>query len=266
MEFEYIYIVKIIAYFIIYSIIGWLIESVYKSFLQKKWVNTGFLNGPICPIYGVGALMMHFFLDKYKMNAVLVFLFGFIILSIWEYIVGLILEKAFNTKYWDYSENKFNIQGRVCLFNSTVWGVLSLLFIYWWHPFISEKIDMIPQNILIIAVSILSAYIVGDTIQSVVKLKTLDKRLEKLKELNETIKTKLSELNNIKITTPDYSKGLEEIVEKLQEQQKVLKYKVSKQTTRLKKAFPTMKSEKISEFLSQKMEEIREIKEKIKGE
>ena len=266
MVFQYIYIVKIIAYFIVYSFIGWLIESLYKSFLQKKWIDSGFLNGPICPIYGIGALIMYLFLNNYKMNLILVFILGVIILSIWEFLVGIFLEKAFNTKYWDYSNNKFNIKGRICLFNSLCWGVLAVIFIAFLHPFISSKIDLIPQNILIIAVSILSAYIVGDTIQSVVKLKTLDKRLEKLKELNETIKEKLSELNNIKITTPDYSKNLQELVEKLQVQQDKLKCKVTKQTTKLKNAFPTMKSEKITEFLSQKIEEIREIKEKIKGE
>lgn len=264
MAIDYISIIKIISYFIIYSLIGWAIESVYKSYLQKKWVNTGFLNGPFCPIYGIGALIMLLFLNNYKMNLVLVFILGFIVLSIWEYLVGILLEKAFHTKYWDYSENKFNIKGRVCLFNSICWGILSVLFIHYWHPFISEKVEMIPDNILIIAVSILSAYIIGDIIQSTIKAKTLDKKLEKLKELNETIKEKLSELNNIKIAKPDYLADFQEIIEKLQEQQKKLKFKVLRQTTKLKKAFPTMKSEKITEFLNQKKEELKELRDKIK--
>lgn len=264
MEFNYIYIVKIIAYFIIYSFIGWLIESVFKSILQKKWVNSGFLNGPFCPIYGIGALIMFLCLNNLNDNIFLIFIVGFIVLSIWEYIVGVFLEKVFNRKYWDYTGNPLNIKGRVCLFNSIAWGVLAVLFIHYLHPFISSKIDMIPEKILITVVSILLAYIVGDTIQSTIKAKTLDKKLEKLKELNETIKEKLSELNNIKVVKPEYSGNLQEIVEKLQEQQKKLKIKVLRQTTRLKKAFPTMKSEKITEFLNQKLEEIREIKDKRK--
>lgn len=257
MGYNYIYIVKIIAYFILYSFIGWAIESVYKSILQKKWVNSGFLNGPFCPIYGVGALIMFGCLKDLRDNIILVFIVGFIVLSIWEYIVGWFLEKIFHTKYWDYTENKLNIKGRVCLFNSTVWGVLSVLFIHFLHPYVEKKIDMIPENILIIVVSILLAYIVGDTIQSVVRTKNLDKRLEKLKQLNETIKEKISELNNIKIAKPD-SSNLQDIIDKLKEQQEKLKYKVLKQTTRLKKAFPTMKSERITEFLSQKIEEIKD--------
>lgn len=264
MEFEYIYIVKIIAYFIIYSLIGWAIESAYKSYLQKKWINTGFLNGPFCPIYGIGALIMIIFLNNYKMNFIIVFLLGFIILSIWEYLVGVFIEKIFHTKYWDYSDKKINIKGRVCLFNSICWGILSVLFINFMHPFIVEKITIIPDNILIIVVSILLAFIVGDTIQSIIKLKTLDKKLEKLKELNEAIKEKLSELNNIKIKKPDYFTDLQDIVEKLQEQQTALKNKVLRQTTKLKNAFPTMKSEKITDFLNQKIEELREIRNKIK--
>lgn len=260
MEFEYIDIIKIIAYFIVYSFIGWAIESVYKSYLQKKLINTGFLNGPICPIYGIGALIMFLFLNKINDNLFLVFIVGFIVLSIWEYIVGYLLEKFFHTKYWDYTGNKFNIKGRVCLFNSTAWGFLSVLFIHFWHPFIVEKIDSIPENILITIVWVLSAYILIDTTQSIIKLKTLDKKLEKLKELNQTIKEKLSELNNIKT---EGANNLQELIETLQVQQKKLKTKVLKQTTRLKKAFPTMKSEKITEFLSQKLEEIREIKDRI---
>lgn len=258
MEFKYIYIVKIISYFIMYSFIGWLIESVFKSILQKKWVNSGFLNGPFCPIYGIGALIMFIFLNNLNDNIFLIFIVGFIVLSIWEYIVGVFLEKAFNTKYWDYTENKFNIKGRVCLFNSTAWGVLSVLFIHFWHPFIASKIDMVPENILIIVVSILLAYIVGDTIQSTVRTKTLDKKLEKFKELNKSIKEKLSEINSTKILKTDSSTTLQEVVERLQEQQKKLKFKLIKQTNRLKKAFPTMKSEKITEFLNQKFEEIKE--------
>ena len=261
MEFNYIYIVKIISYFIVYSFIGWAIESIYKSYLQKKWVNTGFLNGPICPIYGIGALIMFLFLNKLNNNTFLIFIVGVIVLSIWEYIVGVFLEKTFKTKYWDYSNNKFNIKGRVCLFNSIAWGVLAVIFIQFLHPYIAEKIDLIPQNILVIIVSILSAIIVGDSIQSIIKLKTLDKRLEKLKELNETIKEKLSELNNKKA---EHTANLQELIEKLQEQQLKLKHNVFKQTTRLKKAFPTMKSEKITEFLSQKIEEIKEKKDRIK--
>ena len=117
------------TYFIIYSICGWILESVYRSFREKKIINTGFLNGPMCPIYGIGAIIMILFLGKFSKNIIVLFLVSFIVLSIWEYIVGVYLEKTFKTKYWDYSDHKINIKGRVCLSNSICWGILGVLFI-----------------------------------------------------------------------------------------------------------------------------------------
>ena len=143
---NYIEIIKIILYFIIYSFLGWVLESVYKSIGQRKLVNSGFLHGPFCPIYGFGAVIMFLFLNKFTNNIVLLFIMGFFILSIWEYIVGFILEKTFNTKYWDYSNNKFNIQGRVCLKNSLFWGALGVIFTTYIHPYIIQKVDQISEN------------------------------------------------------------------------------------------------------------------------
>ena len=96
-------ILYFIAYFILYSFAGWLLESVSKSVIEKKFVNSGFLTGPLCPIYGCGAVIMMLCLSFLKDKPILLFFAAFFILSIWEYIVGVILEKLFKTKYWDYS-------------------------------------------------------------------------------------------------------------------------------------------------------------------
>ena len=117
-------IFELLTYFIIYSFAGWVMESIFRSICEKKFINTGFLKGPFCPIYGIGAIIIYVFLSGFKDNIFLLFLMGFIVLSIWEYIVGVLLEKVFNTKYWDYSDHKFNFQGRVCLTNSIYWGFL----------------------------------------------------------------------------------------------------------------------------------------------
>ena len=106
MNIDSIQILRLLLYFIIYSFFGWVLESIFKSILQRKIVNSGLLYGPICPIYGFGAIIMLLFLNKFKYNLVLLFLAGFIVLSVWEYIVGALLEKKFNTKYWDYSNNE----------------------------------------------------------------------------------------------------------------------------------------------------------------
>ena len=142
-------ILYFLTYFIIYSFAGWVLESVSKSIAQKKLVNSGFLNGPICPIYGFGALIMLLSLNALKEKPLILFIAAFIMLSAWEYIVGVLLEKIFKTKYWDYSHLKFNFQGRICLKNSIYWGILGVVFICYIHPFIESYIKTIPIDLLL---------------------------------------------------------------------------------------------------------------------
>ena len=151
MNIDSIQILRLLLYFIIYSFFGWVLESIFKSILQRKIVNSGFLYGPICPIYGFGAIIMLLFLNKFKYNLVLLFLAGFIVLSVWEYIVGALLEKKFNTKYWDYSNNFLNIKGRVCLMNSIFWGILGVIFTLYIHPSVERCVLHISNKTLIYA-------------------------------------------------------------------------------------------------------------------
>lgn len=249
--------IKLLFCFIVYSFFGWILESVVKTVVQKKFVNSGFLYGPFCPIYGFGAVIMLIFLQSFKNNLLILFVIAFIVLSVWEYIVGWVLEKLFKTKYWDYSENKFNIHGRVCLMNSLFWGFLGVVFIQYMHPFIREKIDLIPQNILIYVTLIISIAIVVDLIISIVKLNNIQLKLEKLNEISNTIKEKLEELKNIKDNAQINKENVQQIIDELKYNQTKIKRRLLKQTNRLKKAFPTMKSEaieKLNEFLNQKIE------------
>ena len=127
------------TYFIIYSIAGWILESVYRSYREKKIINTGFLNGPLCPIYGIGAIIMFLFLRQFSNNIIILFTVSLIGMSLWEYLVGYLLEKIFKTKYWDYSDHKINIKGRVCLSNSICWGILGVIFVKYIHPFVKSN-------------------------------------------------------------------------------------------------------------------------------
>lgn len=252
-------IVKIVMYFIIYSFFGWVMESVLKTIDQKKPVNSGFLYGPFCPIYGFGAIIMFLFLDAFKSNIVVLYIMAFFILSLWEYIVGWGLEKAFNTKYWDYTNYKINIKGRVCLINSLFWGFLGVIFTKYIHPFIMDKIDMINTNDLIFYTVILLIILIVDTITSIVKVNNIKLNLEKLKELTTAIKEKIEEKETKKIS----KETLEQVINELKYKQTKMKRKLLRQTNRLKKAFPTMKSdtvEKINEFLKEKKENIRKLK------
>lgn len=253
---DYIYIVKIILYFIVYSFFGWVMESVLKTVVQKKPVNSGFLYGPFCPIYGFGAIIMFLFLQEFKQRPILLFVIAFFVLSMWEYIVGWMLEKIFHAKYWDYTQNKFNIKGRVCLMNSLFWGFLGVVFIRYIHPFIVEKIDIIKINDLLFLTVTLLIIMIVDLVISIIKVKNITIKLETLKELTTSIKEKIEELETKQIN----KETIQLAIEDLKYKQTVIKRKLLKQTNRLKKAFPTMKSEaieRINEFLKEKKENIR---------
>ena len=234
---------------IVYSFLGWVIESTFKSICERKIINTGFLYGPFCPIYGIGAIIMLLFLERFKNNIILLFLAGFFVLSIWEYIVGWILEKAFKTTYWDYSDHKFNIKGRVCLTNSIMWGVLGVVFIHYIHPFIIENLNKIPENIITISTVILGGYLIIDAIITTVKVKGLEGQINKLGIIGENLKEKLEELKELNKEAGQISiDKIQEKIDELKYQQTKLKRKLIRRTNRLKKAFPTMKSNAISEF------------------
>lgn len=264
-------ILQFILYIIIYSFFGWILESVLKTIYQKKFVNSGFLNGPICPIYGFGAIIMELCLSFLKDKPLILFITAFFLLSLWEYIVGYLIEKIFKTKYWDYSNLRFNIQGRVCLKNSIYWGLLGLIFVKWVHPFIESIVKLIPINTLFYIDIIIGVVILIDTIITIIQITNIDVAIQKLNDLSENIKSKVEELKSLKdkakTKTEEFEKSNIESVEKLIKDLKTtqvkLKIRIYKQANRLKKAFPTMKSETITQFLSQKID-LKNLKNNIK--
>ena len=177
-------ILKILTYFILYSFLGWIMESIFRSICEKKLINTGFLKGPLCPIYGMGAIIMILILNNFKSNVLVLFIISLIVLTIWEYVVGYLLEKIFKTKYWDYSDHKFNFQGRICLTNSIYWGVLGVVFVKYIHPFIQNVINKVNQDVLIYVISVCMAIFIIDAITTIVKIKNIKSTLEKIKNIN----------------------------------------------------------------------------------
>ncbi len=259
---------KLLTYFIIYSFLGWVMESTFRSVLEKKIINTGFLIGPLCPIYGIGACIMFLFLDKFYDNVLILFLVSIVSLTLWEYIVGVLLEKVFNTKYWDYSNQKFNFQGRICLFNSLCWGVLGVIFIKYIHPFIQELVKKVDIHVLHYVILIATVVFLIDMIVSIVKVKNIKVTLQKIEDLNQEIKEKLKE---IKSTSKDaeknadkleVAKSLHELVEDLKKKRNRTILHLYRNVYRLKKAFPAIDTKEIREILNKKLEvkKINEIK------
>ena len=238
---------NLLAFFIIYSFLGWILESIFRSFCEKRIVNTGFLIGPACPIYGAGALIMLLTLGQLKDNYVLLFIISFFMLTLWEYLVGVFLEKIFKTRYWDYSDHKIQFQGRICLSNSIGWGFLGVGFISIIHPFLESIILKIDPLVFQIIIYSATGIIVLDTIVSVIKAKHIKIKLRRVEELNEQIKQKMSEVKARK-----QEKEQEGITELKTRRDKILN-SLYKYARIIKDAFPTIKSKEITEVLNKKI-------------
>ena len=152
--------------FIIYSNIGWLIEVVKTKFDDKKWVNRGFLIGPYCPIYGISAIVMVNYLTHYKGDIVTIFILALFICSVAEYITSYVMEKLFNTRWWDYTDEKFNLEGRICLKNCFYFGLLGVLLVYIVNPMFVRILNNINDGNLRIIGIIALVYFIFDYILS----------------------------------------------------------------------------------------------------
>lgn len=170
----------LIISFFIYSVIGWIWETIVCSYHEKKFVYRGFLNGPYCPIYGFGALAFILFASPFSFSPIALFVAGVIIASALEYITSYVLEKSFNTKWWDYSDHKYNLNGRIALTPSLFWGLLSIVLIY----YINKPIYGLSEQIYTIAnfwpSLIIAAIMLGDFASTVVGLVGMKKLMQNL--------------------------------------------------------------------------------------
>ena len=147
--------------FIIYSFIGWLLELAFSYIQLKKVVNRGFLIGPYCPIYGAGCLLLIILLSDYADNILVLFSLSIIVCSLLEYFTSLIMEKIFNLRWWDYSNMKFNINGRICLETMVPFGVIGVLVVKYFNPWLLSIINLVnPQTITIVVIILMSLFII----------------------------------------------------------------------------------------------------------
>lgn len=135
---------NLFLYFILYSFLGWVMETCYCSIMERRLVARGFLYGPICPIYGGGVTLMILFFTPLKKNLLLFYVVAVVVMTSWEYFVGWVLEVTTHVKYWDYSQYRFNLKGRVCLWVALTWGVLSYIVIFIIHPPIQSLVEDLP--------------------------------------------------------------------------------------------------------------------------
>lgn len=184
--------------FIIYSCLGWLIEVIFCSITDKKITARGFLIGPYCPIYGWAAIIMILCLQRYMNDAIVMFVMGAIIASILEYVTSYLMEKIFHARWWDYSQRKFNIEGRICLKNSVLFGLLCLILMYVVNPYVIKIISMIPNSyFLVLSASLLTAFIIDNivTFKIMFNIRSITKTLKKdyTEEMTKKVRKILSE-------------------------------------------------------------------------
>lgn len=158
----------------IYSFLGWVIETIYCSLAEKRYVPRGFLNGPLTPIYGFGAIGLIFLLQDIK-TVSLVFLSGVVATSFLEYVASYLLELIFDMHWWDYSGDKYNLNGRIKLKNSILFGILSIILMYFIHPLVINLLSMLSYfNKQVLSVTLFIAITIDTviTVSSIFNLKT----------------------------------------------------------------------------------------------
>lgn len=151
-----------LCYFITYSFLGWLTETVYVSVTEHRIAARGFLYGPFCPVYGFGVLLILCFLQPLRRNKLIVFVTAVLFSSVLEYITGYMLETAFNSRWWDYSHDFLNLQGRICLKASLAWGLASFIVLHFIHPAVRKWVEGIPVKFRVYVAYFVLLYFVVD--------------------------------------------------------------------------------------------------------
>lgn len=237
--------------FIVYAFIGWLSEVAYCFIVvEHKLVNRGFLHGPICPVYGFGGLLVVYLLSPYKESLPLLFVMSVVWTTVLEYLTSWALETVFSTKWWDYSDLRFNLNGRICLRNSLLFGVMGILAVYFVHPRVVSFLSLFSVRSLDTVASALGIALAVDVILTLKTLIHLDEKLVALKELTDSLRENVSHqawfneldlrgsLSRLKGLIPgDASGSLARISARFED---MLAH--SRGTLRIFRAFPTMRS------------------------
>ena len=180
---------QLLMLFLIYSFLGWCVEVSFVAVTTGRVVNRGFLNGPVCPIYGVGMLGALLLLEPVSGNLVLLFFLGMLLCTLVELIGGWILEKAFHTRWWDYTDKPFNLGGYVCLGFSIMWGFAVTFAVRLIHPLIFSLVCWLPHLVGWILIGVLYALFLIDFVLTLITVIGLRKQLGELERVGQALHT-----------------------------------------------------------------------------
>lgn len=216
--------------FFIYSFLGWIMEVTLTLITDKKFVNRGFLLGPCCPIYGCGCILLNLLLHNYTNNILVLFILTMFTCSSLEYITSFLMEKIFKLRWWDYSQMKFNINGRICLETMTPFSILGVLAIKYATPFFITNINKLSEKtILIISIILITLFIIDVIISLTIvfKLKFVSKNIKKdsildiKNAIKKFIKNDIYVYERIIESFPNLTKSLKEKALKLKKKSKI---------------------------------------------
>ncbi|MBZ2387009.1 hypothetical protein K8P03_06905 [Anaerococcus murdochii] len=178
-----------IGYFFVYAFIGWIMEVSFQAVKTGRFINRGFLNGPLCPIYGFGALgVIYFLTDIAKTNKLVLFFGSVFIATALELVGGFLLEKIFHKKWWDYSDMRFNLGGYICLEFSILWGLACFVLYEAVHPMIVRFFELLNPKFIFYGNIILLAIFAVDMAQTILTLVGLNKKFKKLQAASADIR------------------------------------------------------------------------------
>lgn len=218
--------------FFIYSFLGWVMEVTLTLITDKIFVNRGFLLGPCCPIYGCGCILLNLLLHNYTNNFLVLFILTMFTCSLLEYITSFLMEKIFKLRWWDYSQMRFNINGRICLETMTPFSILGVLAIKYATPFFITNINKLSEKtILIISIILITLFIIDVIISLIIvfKLKFVSKNIKKDSTLDiknaikKFIKNDFYVYERIIESFPNLTKSLKEKALKLKNKNKITK-------------------------------------------
>lgn len=242
--------------FIIYAFLGWCSEVAFAAVNKGKFVNRGFLNGPVCPIYGVGMLIVVLCLWSLRDRPLLLFLGSALLTTALEFVTGFVLERFFHDKWWDYSDMPFNIKGYVCLKFTILWGLAASFIIGAIHRFIYMLIEKTPFVLGVILLAVFSAAFIADFIVTLTALVKLPKKLKAMAEAERALRAVSDKIGeNISDTTiaakekgealaEENKPRLEELKAEYEKKKKELSAMLERNFVqrRIFKAFPNLKN------------------------
>lgn len=254
-------IVQWICFFFIYGFLGWCYESAYVSIKHKRWVNRGFVRGPLLPLYGSGAILLLFVTIPFRESLLLMFVSGAIGATILEYVTGVVMEALFKVRYWDYSKRKFNFQGHICLAATTLWGFFAIVIVKLVHRPIENLVMSLPESIIEIFVMVVTVVFAADFALSFKAAMDIRDVLIKLEEVQREMERMQKRLDVILAFAEDRR---EQAVMNTYERLDELTESLEERFTRVKELREKLDA-KIDEEIRERSEEWKERKEEWKG-